>query len=305
MQTAWAGLQNQGWKDSEDAVTHADGTLAQGPIALVEVQGYAYLAKLRIADVYDAFGERDRGRELRAQAQALREAFNDAFWNPQEGTFALALDGRKRQVATVASNPGHCLYCDIAEPEKAAALAERLMAEDMFSGWGIRTLSTQAKAYNPMSYHNGSVWPHDNAIIAAGLKRYGYAEATLRIATAIFDIAVRARDFRLAELYCGFERVGSSEIVAYPVACIPQAWAAATPFMLLQALLGITAHAPTRTLAVIQPHMPDWLGRAELHDLRVGDATVTLAFTQGAGITGFSLLDQQGEVNVTMAAAPR
>jgi glycogen debranching enzyme len=299
-----AGLLNQGWKDSEDAVRHADGTPAQGPIALVEVQGYVYLAKLRIAEAYDALGQPDRGDELRAQAQKLREAFNEAFWNADEGTFALALDGRKRQVQSVTSNPGHCLYCGIVEPDKADALAERLMADDMFSGWGVRTLSTQSPAYNPMSYHNGSVWPHDNAIIAAGLKRYGHADATVRIATAMFDIAGRARDFRLAELYCGFDRVGTSEIVGYPVACIPQAWATAVPFMLLQAMLGITAHAPTHTLAVIQPHVPDWLGRVELHQLKIAGAHVSLAFTQAGGITGFSLLDQEGDVNVTMAATP-
>jgi glycogen debranching enzyme len=298
-----AGLRNQGWKDSSDAVVHADGTLAEGPIALVEVQGYVYLAKLRIAELYEELGESDRGRALRAQAEALRRQFNDAFWNPEEGFFALALDGRKRQVASVTSNPGHCLYCDMIDADKAAAVAERLMAEDMFSGWGIRTLSARSPAYNPMSYHNGSVWPHDNAIIAAGLKRYGHEEATVRIATAIFDIAARSRDYRLAELYCGFERRASSEVVGYPVACMPQAWSAATPFMLLQAMLGLTANAPSNTLAVIRPKLPTWLGRAEVHDLRIGSATVGLAFTQTDGITGFSLLQQQGELTVTMAAA--
>ncbi len=300
-----AGLANQGWKDSDDAVIHADGTLAQGPIALVEVQGYVYLAKLRIAEVYETLGEGDRARELRKEAERLREAFNEAFWNPQEGTFALALDGRKRQVASVASNPGHCLYCGIVDPEKADALAQRLMAPDMFSGWGVRTLSAQSPAYNPMSYHNGSIWPHDNAIIAAGLKRYGHPEATLRIATALFDVASRTRDHRLAELYCGFDRQDTSEIVEYPVACMPQAWAAAAPLMLLQAMLGITAHAPTKTLGIMQPNMPAWLGRAELRGLRVGEAHVSLAFTQNAGITGFSLVEQHGKVTVTMAATPR
>jgi len=298
-----AGLENQGWKDSNDSVVHADGSLAEGPIALVEVQGYVYLAKLRIAEVYEALGARDRAGELRAQARALRTQFNQAFWNPEEGYFALALDGRKRQVASVSSNPGHCLYCDIVDPDKAPALAERLMSEDMFSGWGIRTLSAAARAYNPMSYHNGSVWPHDNAIIAAGLKRYGYEEATVRIATALFDIAARSRDYRLAELYCGFERRDGSEVVGYPVACMPQAWAAAAPFMLLQAMLGLTTHAPSRTLAVIRPKLPAWLGRTELRHLRIGEASVGLAFTQTDGITGFSLLEQEGELTVTMAAA--
>jgi glycogen debranching enzyme len=299
-----AGLANQGWKDSEDCVVHADGTLASGPIALVEVQGYVYLAKLRIAEVYEALGEADRGRALRAEAGRLRERFNEAFWNPEEGTFALALDGAKRQVASVTSNPGHCLYCGIVDADKAASLASRLTAPDMFSGWGIRTLSSDSPAYNPMSYHNGSVWPHDNAIIAAGLKRYGFAEETLRIATGIFDIAAHSRDFRLAELYCGFQRSGTSEIVGYPVACMPQAWAAAAPFMLLQAMLGITAHAPARRLDVIQPRLPPWIERAELRRLLVGDAEVSLAFTRADDVTGFSLLDQSGELTVTMAPTP-
>jgi glycogen debranching enzyme len=163
------GLHNQGWKDSHDSVVHADGSLAEGPIALVEVQGYVYMAKREIAEVYDALGAPERARQLREQAQALRGQFNEAFWNPREGTFALALGGRKRQVASVTSNPGHCLYCGIVEPEKASAVAERLMAPDMFCGWGVRTLSSQCPAFNPMGHHNGSVWPHDNAIIAAGL----------------------------------------------------------------------------------------------------------------------------------------
>jgi glycogen debranching enzyme len=302
---ATAGLENQGWKDSRDSVVHPDGTLAEGPIALVEVQGYVYLAKLRIADVYEVLGEPDRARELRRQAEVLRSQFNQAFWNPDAGFFALALDGRKRQVASVTSNPGHCLYCDIVEPDKAAAVAERLMAEDMFSGWGIRTLSAASRAYNPMSYHNGSVWPHDNAIIAAGLKRYGYEQAAEKIAAAMFDIAARARDNRLAELYCGFERRPGAEVVGYPVACSPQAWAAAAPFMLVQAMLGLTAHAPSSTLAVIRPKLPSWLGRVEVRNLRIGGATVGLAFTQSDGVTGFSLLEQEGELTVTMAAALR
>jgi glycogen debranching enzyme len=299
-----AGLSNQGWKDSDDAVVHADGTRASGPIALVEAQGYVYMAKLEIADVYDALGDGERAGELRSQARALREAFNEAFWNPQEGTFALALDGQKRQVTSVTSNPGHCLFCGIVEPDKAAAVAERLMAPDMFSGWGVRTLSSKSPAYNPMSYHNGSIWPHDNAIIAAGLKRYDLASETQRIATAILDIATRARDFRLAELYCGFERDQRGEIVAYPVACMPQAWAAAVPFMLLQAMLGLAPNAPSDTLTVVKPTIPSWLGYVELHALSVGQADVSLAFTRTDGTTGFSLLSQHGQIAVTMSAMP-
>ncbi|MGA2321111.1 MAG: glycogen debranching N-terminal domain-containing protein [Solirubrobacteraceae bacterium] len=298
------GLRNQGWKDSHDSVVHADGTLAKGPIALVEAQGYVYRAKLAIADVYAALGAEDVAARLRVEAAQLRGAFNEAFWNPAEGTFALALDGRKRQVASVSSNPGHCLYCGIVEPDKAAAVAERLMAADMFCGWGIRTLSSSCPAYNPMSYHNGSVWPHDNAIIAAGLKRYGHDDAVRRIADALFDVATSARDFRLPELYCGFDRSERAAVVAYPVACIPQAWAAAAPLLLLQAMLGVSADAPGRALRIERPLLPDWLERIRLERLCVGEASVTLDFKRDGRVTGFALLEQNGELDVTMIAAP-
>jgi len=296
-----AGLRNQGWKDSDDCIVHADGSLAEGPIALVEVQGYAYQAKLGAADVYEALGEGDRAWELRRQAQTLREAFNYAFWDPDEGSFALALDGAKRQVRSVTSNPAHCLACGIVDADKAGPLVERLMAPDMFTGWGIRTLSGDSPAFNPMSYHNGSIWPHDNAIAAAGLKRYGFHDATLRIATALFDVAAGARDYRLPELYCGFDRGMATSAVAYPVACIPQAWAAAAPFMLLQTLLGISPRAPGRALTVNSPVLPEWLGKVELRGLRVGDATVGLVFEREGATTRFSLLERSGAVEVKLS----
>jgi glycogen debranching enzyme len=298
-----AGLVNHGWKDSHDSVVHADGTLAPGPIALVEVQGYVYAAKVGIARVYDALGDTERAATLRAEADALRVAFNEAFWDAEEGFFALALDGRKEQVRSVTSNPAHCLYCGIVDDDKAALVAERLMAPDMYSGWGIRTLSSASPAYNPMSYHNGSIWPHDNAIAAAGLKRYGFDAATARITTGLFDVASGARDYRLPELFCGFHRDGSRAIIAYPVACIPQAWAAAAPFMLLQALLGISAHAPDNRLNVDRPRLPDWLESVEVCDIHLGGSRVSLSFRRtGAGNTGFSLLEQRGDVRVTMSA---
>jgi glycogen debranching enzyme len=297
------GLQNQGWKDSHDSVVHADGSLAEGPIALVEVQGYVYMAKLTVADVYDAFGDGERAAQLREQATALRVAFNETFWNPEEGTFALALDGHKRQVASVTSNPGHCLYCGIVDPGKAAAVIERLTAPDMFCGWGVRTLSSQCPAFNPMSYHNGSVWPHDNAIIAAGMKRYGHDEEVTRIAGAMFEVATGARDFRLPELYCGFDRSERASVVAYPVACIPQAWAAAAPLLLVQAMLGISADAPGRSLHIERPMLPGWLRRIRIKGLRVGDASATLSFEREGEVTGFALVEQRGQLSVTMAAS--
>lgn len=295
------GLDNQGWKDSGDAIVHADGSLAKGPIALIEVQGYVYLAKVRIADVFGALGMPDIAKRLRTEAKELKKRVNDAYWMPEEGTFALALDGAKRQVKSITSNPGHCLYCEVIDADKAASVADRLMAPDMFSGWGIRTLSQDSPAYNPMSYHNGSVWPHDNAIIAAGLKRYGFVEATEKIATALFETAIDSSDSRLLELYCGFDKSPDVPVVAYPVACKPQAWAAAAPFMLLQAMLGISPDASNGILTVDQPMLPRWLRRAELSNLRIGSSRMSLAFTRRLGeATAISLLNREGDVQVTI-----
>jgi glycogen debranching enzyme len=295
-----AGLLNQGWKDSEDCIVHRDGSLAEGSIALVEVQGYAYLAKQRIADVYGALGDPERAETLRREARELKRAFNEAFWDPEEGMFVLALDGRKRQVRSVTSNPGHCLYCGIVDSDKAPRVAERLMAGDMFCGWGLRTLSSGSPAFNPMSYHNGSVWPHDNAIAAAGMKRYGFNEHTERIATVLFEVAADMRDHRLPELYCGFDREERPVPVAYPVACSPQAWAAGVPFMLLQAMLGISANAEQRVLTVNEPRLPDWLSDVRLDDMCVHDSRVSLAFRREAGLTSFSLPEQSRDVQVLL-----
>jgi glycogen debranching enzyme len=294
------GLANQGWKDSDDAVMHADGRLADGPIALVEVQAYVYLAKTGIADVYEALGDRDVALRLRAEAATLRRHFNEAFWDADEGSYALALDGRKRQVRSVTSNPGHALFCGIADPAKARRVAERLMAPDMFTGWGVRTLSAESPAYNPMSYHNGSVWPHDNAIVAAGLERYGLGEEAARIATALFDVASTAHDSRLPELFCGFDRLPAAPVVAYPVACVPQAWATAVPFLVIQTLLGIRPRAPLNELTVTRPHLPAWLDRVELHGLAVGGSRISLAFERTPALAALSLLSREGDLRVTI-----
>jgi len=294
------GLTNQGWKDSHDSVVHADGKIAEGPIALAEVQAYTYLAKLRIADVYEALGRADEAAGLRAQAGTLRARFNERFWIESEQYFAEALDGEKRQVATVTSNPAHGLYCDIVDPDRAQLLARRLLAPDMFSGWGIRTMSKSSVAYNPMSYHNGSIWPHDNAFIGAGLKRHGHAKATNRLATALFDMAVTVDDMRLPELFCGFTRRSPNRPVAYPVACSPQAWASGAAFLLLQAMLGISARAPENTLLVNKPNLPPWLNTVELHNLRVGRSAISMVFRRQGETTGFSLLEKEGNVRVLM-----
>jgi glycogen debranching enzyme len=298
--TSPRGLVNQGWKDSHDSVVHVDGKLAEGPIALSEVQGYVYLAKLRMAEVFEALGNAPRAATLRGEAGALRAAFNERFWVESEQFYAMALDGEKRPVASISSNPAHGLYCGIVDPDKAGPMARRLLAPDMFSGWGVRTLSKSAAAYNPMSYHNGSIWPHDNAIIGAGLKRYGFAKATNRLATAMFEMAVTVDDMRLPELFCGFTRRSPNRPVAYPVACSPQAWAAGAPFLLLQAMLGISADAPANTINVNKPHLPGWLNTVELHDVRVGTSRVSVVFQRQGEMTGFSLLDRDGDVRVLM-----
>src|SRR6266542_2527427 len=294
------GLANQGWKDSHDSVVHADGKIAEGPIELAEVQAYSYLAKLRIADIYQAIGDADRAAALRAQAAALKVSFNERFWVESEQYFAEALDGEKQQVASVTSNPAHGLYCQIVDTERGHLMARRLLAPDMFSGWGIRTMSKSSVAYNPMSYHNGSIWPHDNAFIGAGLKRYGHAKAANRLATALFDMAVTVDDMRLPELFCGFTRRSPQRSVASPVACSPQAWASGAPFLLLQAMLGISARAPENTLLVNKPNLPPWLKTVELHNLRVGGSTISVVFRRQGETTGFSLLDKEGNLRVLM-----
>jgi glycogen debranching enzyme len=294
------GIANQGWKDSFDSVVHQDGTLAEGPIALVEVQGYVYMAKLRVANVFDALGDHRTSSRLRQEAEELKDRFNRSFWMEDENYAAAALDGDKRQVRTVVSNPGHCLYSDILDPARAEHVARRLLQPDMFSGWGIRTMSKSATAYNPMSYHNGSVWPHDNALIAAGLKRYGYVKATSRVVTAIFDAAIHADYMRLPELFCGFTRRTPNQPVAYPVACSPQAWAAGAPLLMLQAILGISARAHENMLTVNHPHLPPWLNVVELRNIRVGNSSISLVFRREGEITGFSLLDRKGDVRVVM-----
>ena len=294
------GIRNQGWKDSFDSVVHADGRLAEPPIALSEVQGYVYLAKSRMADVFRALGDGRRAEELLAQADELQRRYNEAFWMEDEQYFAGALDADKRHVRTIMSNPGHGFYCGIVDEDKAAPLAKRLLAPDMFSGWGIRTLSKSAVAYNPMSYHNGSVWPHDNALIAAGLKRYGFARSTNRVATALFDAAVHADYLRLPELFCGFTRRTPNRPVSYPVACSPQAWAAGSPFLMLQAMLGLSARAHENMLRVNKPHLPTWLNTVEVRNVAVGDSRISLLFRREGEITSFSLLSREGRVRVVM-----
>jgi glycogen debranching enzyme len=294
------GLDNQGWKDSGNCIAHADGTLADPPIALAEVQAYVYLAKLRIADVFDVMDRAGDAARLRVEAAELKRRFNEAFWVEEDRFFALALDGNKQPVRSVTSNPAHGLYCGILDDDKAAEVAKRVLQPDMFSGWGIRTMSKSSAAYNPMSYHNGTVWPHDNALIAAGLKRYGHHKQTNRIATALFDAAVFMDYMRLPELFCGFTRRTPNQPVNYPVACSPQAWAAGSPFLLLQSMLGLSALAHENLLTINKPALPSWLNQVELRNLRVGDSTISLVFRREGETTGFTLMNKEGSVRVIM-----
>ncbi|MDQ3659901.1 MAG: amylo-alpha-1,6-glucosidase [Actinomycetota bacterium] len=295
-----SGLSNHGWKDSQDSIVHVDGSPAEGPIALVEVQGYVYLAKRGMADLYRAFGRSERAALLETEAAKLVEAFNEVFWMPEEDTYALALDGNKNQVRSVSSNPGHCLFSGIVDANRAQSVADRLLETDMFSGWGVRTLSSRSLAYNPMSYHNGSIWPHDNAIIAAGLKRYGLSQEALTVARAVLEAALESPESRLPELFCGFEREEGRTYVPYPVACSPQAWAAAAPFMLLQSLMGISADAPAELLSICAPVLPDHLDHVRLQNVRVGDSRMSLDFQKKDLATSCALVDQTGEIRLSL-----
>jgi glycogen debranching enzyme len=238
------GLVNQGWKDSWDGINFADGSLAHAPIALCEVQGYVYAAYIARGTLAWMRGDRDGAHLWSERADALKREFNDRFWLPDRGYFAVALDRDKRPVDACASNMGHCLWSGIVDDDKAPAVAERLLSPEMFSGWGVRTLGSDMGAYNPASYHNGSVWPHDNAIIAAGLMRYGFVDEAARIISSLFEAADHFGG-RLPELFCGFDRDQYPEPVSYPASCSPQAWAAATPLSLLRTRLRLDPSLPT------------------------------------------------------------
>lgn len=290
------GLVNQGWKDSGNSVVHTDGRLAEAPIALAEVQAYVYYAKRRMANLFELLGDRDRAVELAKQAQALKKLFNEVFWIESEGYFAMALDRDKKPVKTVTSNPAHGLWARIIDGDKAARAVARLMQPDMFSGWGIRTMSKSSINYNPMSYHNGSVWPHDNAMIISGLKKYGFNQEAIKVATGLFDAALDYDYYRLPELFCGFTKRSISRPVNYPVACSPQAWAAGSIFMILQALLGIDADATNSTVYINNPVLPRWLKEVELHRMRVGNAAISLRFKRDGEITSLVVTEKTGTV---------
>lgn len=295
------GLANQGWKDSFDSIMHADGELARGPVALVEVQGYAYAARRKAAMLARALGHDEAASALYERADQLKRRFDEMFWCEQLQQYALALDGGNRRCAVRASNPGHCLYTGIVPEHRAKAVADALMAEDMYSGWGVRTLSTTAARYNPTSYHNGSVWPHDNSIIAAGLARYGFTEQALRILKTQFHASTWMERHRLPELFCGFARQDMAGPVGYPVACSPQAWASAGVFLMLRGALGLFIDAPNRTVKLTRPAMPEFVNEMCIEGMRVGDTEVDLVLTRRGDTVNVAVMRQEGNVQVIVS----
>jgi glycogen debranching enzyme len=283
------GYENMAWKDAGDSMNNADGTPVKGPKALCELQGYVYDAWLRMAEIYDELGRAERAMALRDKAAALFHRFNDAFWDEESGFYAFMLDGEKRKVLSVASNPGHLLWSGIVPPDRAARVVARLMAPDMSSGWGIRTLSTAHPAFNPYSYQNGSVWPHDNSLIALGFKRYGFAREVGQIARDISRAASHFLLNQLPELYSGVQRGDTDFPVQYLGANVPQAWAAGSVFALLQAILGIELDAP-RGRILVDPALPTWLPDITLIDLRLGRRSIDVRFWRDGEATCFEVL---------------
>jgi glycogen debranching enzyme len=284
------GYENMAWKDSGDSVMYPDGSLVKGPKALCELQAYVYNAWIRMAEAFDALGQPERAQSLRVKAATLFTRFNEAFWDDELGCYAYALDGDKKKVLTVSSNMGHCLWSGIVPQERAEAVVRRLMAPDMWTGWGIRTLSSLNPAFNPYNYQTGSVWPHDNAMIALGFKFYGFGAEAALIA---HDISKAASHFllnQLPELYTAFERDETTFPVQYIGANVPQAWAAGSAFMLVQALLGFLPDAPRNRL-YIDPWLPAWLPDLTVRDLRIGKNKFAIRFWREGEETAFEVTD--------------
>jgi glycogen debranching enzyme len=272
------GLGNQGWKDSGDSVMNSDGSLATPPIALVEVQGYVYRAKRLIADLYGRAGENQIADRLRGQAAELKRAFNRDFWVESKNFYAIALQKDNRPAAVISSNPGQALWSGIIDDNKAEAVVDHLAAEDMFSGWGIRTLSHKERRYNPIGYHLGTVWPHDNSIIAAGLRRYGFNKQALQILESIVSAGQHFEHARLPEVFGGFSQRDFSIPVRYPVACHPQAWAAGSVPFMMSSLLGLSANAFNNHLRVVHPVLPSFVNELDFRRIKIGDSTIDLHF---------------------------
>ena len=294
------GLSNQGWKDSGDSVFHADGTLAQGAIALCEVQGYAFAARRGGALLARALGRDDFSAGLLRRASELQEAFERQFWVEELETYALALDGEKRPCRVRTSNAGQVLMSGIARQERAVAVAETLLSEGSFSGFGIRTVDAREARYNPMSYHDGSIWPHDNALIAAGLARYGLKAPVRRVFSGLFHASQFMELHRMPELFCGFERVPGESPTQYPVACSPQSWAAASVLLLIQACLGLSVHAPDSTVSFSYPVLPEGVDEMRISNLRVGKSSISFLIRRHEDDVGINVLRREGEVGLVV-----
>ena len=292
------GLVQQGWKDSNDSVFHADGSIAEPPIALCEVQGYVYAAKLAAARLSTIMGDNQAAATLQQQAAKLRDQFEDAFWCKDLDIYAMALDGRKRPCCVRTSNAGHSLFTGIAREDHAREMAQTLFTEDLYGGWGIRTLGSREARYNPLSYHNGSVWPHDNALIASGLARYGFKSFAGKILLALMDVSSMLELHRLPELFCGLPRRHGEGPTLYPVACAPQAWASAASFMMIEACLGLTIHAADNRVVFNRPSLPEGIPQLSIRGLRVGEATVDLLFERQLDTVRVQVLEKQGEIEV-------
>lgn len=295
-----SGLVHQGWKDSEDAIFHTDGTMARGPIALCEVQAYVYAAKRAAAVAAAALGKSARSAELVSQADTLRERFEEAFWCDELSTYAIALDHEHKPCRIRTSNAGHCLFTGIVRQDRARLLARTLMGPESFSGWGVRTVAEPEARYNPMGYHNGSVWPHDNALIALGLARYGMGEKALQILDGMFEAGMYFDLNRMPELFCGFRQNPGEGPVLYPVACSPQSWAAASVFLLFQACLGLEISGLDQTIYFTRPHLPASLGELRIHNLEVAGSTVDLLLSRQQHDVGLNVMRREGSVRVLM-----
>ena len=293
------GLLQQGWKDSHDSIFHADGSLAVGPIATCELQGYAYAARIGAAELAESLGpRRTGGGAAQPPPLACVSGSTQRSGTRSSGTYALALDGEKRPCRVKTSNAGHALMSGIALPERAERLVATLMSDASFSGWGVRTVAAGEARYNPISYHNGSIWPHDNAIVALGMARYGHPEAAARILAGLFEASRHFDLARLPELFCGFTRQPGQAPTRYPVACSPQAWAAGSVFMLLQAALGLEIDAPARQVRFRHSHLPELLETVFVSGLRVGDASLDLAIERQPVGVGVRVLGRSGDVEV-------
>jgi glycogen debranching enzyme len=289
------GLFNQGWKDSGDANLHADGRIAQPPIALIEVQGYVIKALSEAAVLLKALGMEELSAKAAERSDKIRSLLDPMFWMEGKHYYAMALDKNKKPLEVIASNPGHLLFSGAVTQEKAKHLVETLLDSGLFSGWGIRTLSQDEQTYNPMSYHRGSVWPHDNSLIGYGMAAYGFHKEASRVFTALYEAAFHFRDYRLPELFCGIQRKERNEPVQYPVSCSPQAWASGSPLLLLTAMLGLRPDAGGKQLSIVNPQLPEFLDFLRLENFRVGNSRIALEFRRQDDRTFCNVVAIKGE----------